>query len=528
MAFLLLAAQSVSAADAPLPMRLTLVAEADRTGVLRYVTRRYEIVDPKGKAGRVEAKPVATGFELSFVGTIPSAGRVEVTLNLTLTLPKNEKKPGRRPTRTEQFNVATTFEAADGESVLIPGTKNGPAIVVTPRIVADSLGPEAVLLEVMLPLGGREVSLPAQRLLKSSDLAGVEDSKNSIREAAGHSFVTGVSEGTAILTTLESGAELTAMISAEEDTGVGLEITVGRDLVDEPVATATVFIDGLSHDLELPVARSLTVDTVATLAAGQTLALAGILTGDADGTEIIIFATPNILEDAPVRQAVVEARIALLGGGGNEIEPVDGATERTRTLKELTAEASEPDRARLVQRATQRFVVGDQEGETVAISVNSETTLEFSPRTLAPGELLLGIDLSAVSFAPEPPRFPLNTTSGITWVELPETRIVELKTNVALHDGETIAMGGGLLQRVVPGNREDTEMVFLGTADVVDGVVRFEGQLIHDVRQQSSEPEVSPDNVEYQCTGSFRSQSKTGPDGVEHSVVEGLQCLMTP
>ena len=318
------------------------------------------------------------------------------------------------------------------------------------------------------------------------------------------------------------------MISAEEDTGVGLEITVGRDLVDEPVATATVFIDGLSHDLELPVARSLTVDTVATLAAGQTLALAGIFTGDADGTEIIIFATPNILEDAPVRQAVVEARIALLGGGGNEIEPVDGATERTRTLKELTAEASEPDRARLVQRATQRFVVGDQEGETVAISVNSETTLEFSPRTLAPGELLLGIDLSAVSFAPEPPRFPLNTTSGITWVELPETRIVELKTNVALDAGETIAMGGGVLQRVVPGNREDTEMVFLGTADVVDGVVRFEGQLIHDVRQQSSEPEVSPDNVEYQCTGSFRSQSKTGPDGVEHSVVEGLQCLMTP
>jgi hypothetical protein len=500
MAFLLLAAQSAPAADSPLPMRLTLVAEADRTGVLRYVTRRYEIVDPKGKAGRVEAKPVATGFELSFVGTIPSAGRVEVTLNLTLTLPKNEKKPGRRPTRTEQFNVAATFEAADGESVLIPGTKDGPAIVVTPRIVTDSPGPEAVFLEVELPLGGREVSLPAQQLLKSSDLVGVEESNNSIREAAGHSFVTGVSEGTAILTTLESGAELAAMISAEEDTGVGLEITVGRDLVDEPVATATVFIDGLSHDLEL-------------IAAGQTLALATILAGDADGTEIIILATPNILEDAPVRQAVVEARVALVGGGGDDIEPIEGATERTKTLKELTAEASEPDRARLVQRATQRFVVGDQEGETVAISVNSETTLEFSPRTLAPGELLLGIDLS---------------TSGIKWIEVPETRIVELKTNVALDDGDTLAMGGGVLQRVVPGHRENTEMVFLGTAAVVGGVVRFEGQLLHDVRQQSSEPEVSPEIVEYQCNGSFRSQSKTGPDGVEHSVEEGLQCLMVP
>jgi hypothetical protein len=164
----------------------------------------------------------------------------------------------------------------------------------------------------------------------------------------------------------------------------------------------------------------------------------------------------------------------------------------------------------------------------VAISVNSETTLEFSPRTLAPGELLLGIDLSAVSFAPESPRFPLNTTSGIKWIEVPETRIVELKTNVALDDGDTLAMGGGVLQRVVPGHRENTEMVFLGTAAVVGGVVRFEGQLLHDVRQQSSEPEVSPEIVEYQCNGSFRSQSKTGPDGVEHSVEEGLQCLMVP
>ncbi|HEY5625572.1 MAG TPA: hypothetical protein VIT93_03680, partial [Dehalococcoidia bacterium] len=362
----------------------------------------------------------------------------------------------------------------------------------------------------------------------STRLIGTEGSENSIREAAGHSFVTGVSEGTAVLTTLESGTGLATAISTEEDTGIGLDITVGCDLVDEPVATASAFIDGLSQDLQLPVARSLTVETVATFAPGQTLALAGILAGDTDPTEIFILVTPNLIEGAPVRQALVEAKVALVGSGGNDIEPVEGATELTNTLKELTAEASEPDTARLVQRAKQTFVVGEQEGETVALSVDSETTLEFSPQTLAPGELLLGLGLSAVSFAPEPPRFPLNTASGTQWVELPETRILRLNTKLALGDGATVEVGGGLHERLVPESSEEIETQFFGTATVVDGVVRFEGRLVQVVRKQGSEPEISPENVEYQCSGSFRHRSKAGPDGVEHSVEEVLQCLKVP
>ena len=510
-----------SANDVPFTLRL--VAEADQTGVLRYVANRFEVRAPKGKADRVEATAVATGFELSFIGTIPSAGRVAVTLDLALTLPKSS--PGKVPVRVREFRVAATFETADGEPVLIPATKHGPAIVVTPKILADSAGSAEVFLEVEIPIGGQEVSLPAQKLARSVALIGTYGSENSIREAAGHSFVTVVSEGTAVLTALETGAELTAMISSEGDTGVGLEITVDCDLVDEPVATESVLIGGLSQDVQLPVARSLTVETVVSLPSGQTAALASLFIGSANPTEIIIFVTPELLEGVPLQQARVEARLALVGSGGEALEPVEGATERIKFLKQLTAEASEPGSARLLQRAKQSFIVGDQDGETVTLSVEADTALRFSPQTLVPGEeLLLEIDLSAVNFVPESPKFPLNTVSGIKAVELPETRILELNTNVSLLKGETIAAGGAQLARELPGNSRKTETVFFGTADILDGgVVDFEGRLAQAV-EQSSQPGNDPDDSEYLCSGSFEHQSKTGPDGVEHNIQEALQC----
>lgn len=504
------------------PFTLTLIAEADRTGVLKYVAKRYDIGAQKGRADRVEATAISTGFELSFLGTIPSAGRVGVKLNLALTLPK--KPSGRKPARVQKFSVAATFEAADGESVLIPETMDGPEIVVTPRIVTGGVGPPELLLQVEVPIGGQEVSLPAQRFDKSIQLVGVEGSKSWIREAAGHSFVTGVSEGTANLTQLQAGAELAAVISTDGDTGVGLEITVGCDLVDEPVATETVRIGSLSQDVQLPVARSLTLQTVVSIHSGDTWVLATVFTGDADPTEIIIFATPHLVVETPVPQALVEAR-ALAASGGT-VEPPEGAIERTKNQKELIIEASEPHSGILVQQEKQHFVVGDQDGETITLSMESETALKFSPRTLAPGELLLGVDLSAMSFAPESPQFPLNTASGVMSVECPETQILDLNTNISLYDGQSIALGGGILQWEVPENSEKTELIFLATAGVLDGgVVRLKGQLARAIQQQSNEPGIVPDDVVFECSGSFNRQSKMGPDGVERNVSEALQCL---
>jgi hypothetical protein len=508
--------------DSGEPFTLTLVTEAGQTGVFRYVAHRYEVGEPKGKADRVEASAVATGFEFSFLGAIKSAGRVEVTLDLTLTLP--EKHSGKVPTRVKEHRVAATIETADGEPFQVPATKHGPAIVVTPSIIADTVGPQAISLKVEVPVGGEEISMPTQRLVSSVKLIGTNGSKNSIREAAGHSFVTGINEGTAVLTTLQEGTELAAVISSDGGTAMGLEVAVDCDFVDEPVSMEPVLVDGLPQHVQLPVARSLEVETVVSVGSGQTVALAGLFIGGADPTEIIVILTPELLEGTPVPQALVEARLILLAGSGEDPEPVEGATERTQRRKQLTAEATEPGSARLLQQAKQSFIVGDQDGETVRLLVASDTALRFSPRILAPEEILLAIDLSAVDFTPKPPTFPLNTASGPRMVELPETRILELNTDISVFDGQSVAAGAGLLERILPGDSRKTQTIFIGTTNVLDGgMVRLKGQLVQ-VTEQSIQPGFVPDEVEYECSGSFNSQSKTDPDGVEHITEESLQC----
>jgi hypothetical protein len=511
-----------AAKQAPeVPFSLQLVADEGQAGTLRYAASRYQVQASKSKDGRLEATAVVTGFELSFLGAIPSAGRVEVSLELALTLPWKWK--GKAISHLRTFRVAATIEAADGESVVIPETKSGPAIVVTPRIIADAGRPAAVFLKVEVPMGGEELLLPTQRVLRSIQLIGTHGSENSTRQAAGHNFVTGVNHGMAVLTSLETGAELATVVSREGDTVTGLEIATTWELVDHPVITEQVLIDGLHQAIQLPVSRTLTVETMVSAASGQTLALAGAVAGGANPTEILILVSPALLEDAPVPQSLVETRFVLAAGGAGDLAPLEGATERTNILKQLKAEVSEPGSAKLLQREKQSFVVGDRDGETVTLMVESDTALKFSSETLAPGELLLGLDLSAVSFAPEPPKFPLNTASGIKAVELPETRILELNTDVSLRDGESIAAGGGLLEWISPEDSQTTETVFIGTANVDGGMVRFEGRLAQ-AAVQSSQPGDGPNEVEYECNGSFNRQSKREPGGVEHNIEESLQC----
>jgi hypothetical protein len=510
---------TVSGPDVPLNLRL--IADADRRGTLRYDAKHYEVLDPAldGRADRAESTPVVSGFEFSFLGTIPSPGRINITLSLKLLVYRPQ------PVGVQEFSVRARFRAVDGQEVRIPETADGPAILATPRIVANAKGPAAVLLEVDVPIGGEELSLPRQRLIKSITLVGTEGLKNSIRAAVGHSFVTGVTEGKADITTLEAGTELAAVISTDGDEGVGLDITVGCDLVDEVVATKSVLIDGLSQDLQLPVTRSLTVETVASPTSGETLVLAGVVAGGANPAEILIFATPNLIEGTPVPQALVEARLALAAGGGEPEQP-NGASDRTQTLKQLTVEASEPQTGIVEQRVNRNFVVGVQDGETVTLSMDSKTSLKFTPETLAPGELLLGIDLFALNFAPESPQFSLNTASGMKPVELPETRTLDLNTSVSLRDGESIVLGGGTLSEELPGISRQVELVYIGTADELGGgVVRFEGSLAR-ATTQSSQFRIAPDEVEHECSGSFTLRSSVGPDGgVDHSSNEALECL---
>jgi hypothetical protein len=481
------------------PVSIQLVSEVNQTGVLHYVAERYQ--DSGGSNGNPLAVPVETGFELSFVGEIPSAGRVKVTLNLVLKLAEGGLRG--KPVGVRELTVAASFEAADGDSVLIPETVNGPSIVATPRIVTVNSGPTMVYLEVRVPIGGNEFALPRQQLVKNISLLGTEESDNRVRETTGHSFLTGVADDKAVLTTLETGALLAARTSTNGGSTIGMDIAVDCEVVDDSVATKRVRDDGFWREIQLPVARSVSVDTMANIRSGDTFVLAGIESGNGENA-ILIFATPMLVVGSPVPQVHLEARIVLIGGGGNVAE-VEGSTERTRYLKQITSRASEPRTGLLLDSAQQTFVVGYRAGEPVTLTLESGTVLEFEPTTLAPGELSLGLRLTRTEFAAETRRFPFVTASGKQWVDLPEMRSLELHTNFAANAGETVALAGYLLNRNLPKSSQRGESVVFATVDVLaDGAVRLDGRLT--------------------AVAEETGLSKKGPTEVEQSVEEELMC----
>ncbi|MGR8953230.1 MAG: hypothetical protein ACU83V_12580 [Gammaproteobacteria bacterium] len=480
------------------PLTLQLIAEQEQTGILRYAADRHYVSGPASDA-RIES--AVTGFELSFVGSIPSPGQVHVALHLTLTVPDSPPPGGTNGVR--ELSVVTSFDAADGDTLFIPETPDGPAIAATPRIVAGGTRAPAVLLQVEIPVGGQLLSLGAQKLLRNIRLVGTHGSDNSFRQATGHSFLTGVSAGEAVLSSAESGTGLKAGISTDGATTIGLNIEVDCDFVDEPVATRTVRIDGLMQKLQLPVARSLTVETAADFAPGQTMALAGVKTGDPDGAEIIVLATPRLIDGAPLPQALVEAQVALVSGDAN---PVEGTTERTQKQKSYTTAAAEPKSGALLQSAEQAFVVGYPDDAPARLLLKSSTSLQFRPTTLAPGELQLDVNLTSVGFAPASPQFPLVTLKGEKLVDLPQTQVLKLDSHVAVHDGETIAIAGALSNLDFAGSSQKLESLFFGTAKLgADGSVRFDGRLVETAKQTTMSKKDQHDTV--------------------HTVKEQLQCL---
>lgn len=495
---LLLCAQLIAAPMAwaargysEVPMSLQLLAEEGQKGVLRYVAERY---DTRGvSSGDPLTIPVVTGFELSFVGTIPSAGRVKVKLDLVLWLAK--KGWYRNSGEVQEFTVATEFEVADGDSIVIPETANGPQIIATPRIVAGDGSPTAVSLKVNVPIGGRAVALPRQRLVKQISLLGTEGSANSIREAAGHSFVTGMTDDEAILTTLETGAGLAATTATDGGTSIRMDLAVGCDLVDDPVTTKWFYGGGLPQKLHLPVTRSVHVDTVASAHDGETFVIAGIETGDRKNA-ILVFVTPQRVVDAPAPQVLLQARIVLAGGSG-DVAKVEGSTHRTNNVKRVTTQASEPRTGLLFQGAERSFVVGHRDGEDVTLSLESETALEFTPSTLPSGDLLLGVHLVWKDFEAEAPRLSLVKASGNKFVELPETRSLELVTNVAVRDGETVVLGGRSFDQNLRKSTRKLESLLFATANVLDdGAVRLEGRLIRVDEETTRRPRYLASEVE--------------------------------
>jgi hypothetical protein len=481
------------------PLTLRLIAEQGQTGILRYVADQYYV---SGPAEDAKVESVTTGFELSFVGSIPSPDQVHVALDLTLTLP--DARPRGGTNGVQVLRVVNSFDAADGVPVLIPKTPDGPAIVATPHIVVGEAGAPAVLLQVAIPVGSQLLSLAPQKLMRNIKVVGTHGSDNSIRQATGHSFLTGVSAGEAVLSSVESGIELKAGISTDGATIVGLNIEVDCDFIDEPVATKTVRIDGLLQELQLPVARSLTVETVADFAPGQTMVLAGVETSEANGTQIIVLATPNPIGGAPLPQVLVEARVALAAGGG--VNPFEGATDRTETQKRYTTAATEPKSGALLQSAEQGFVVGYPNDVPAQLSLESNTFLQFTPKTLAGGKLQLDVNVTSVGFAPASPQFPLVTLKGEKLVDLPQTKILKLDSHVVVQDRETLILAGALSELGLAKSSQKLEWLFFGTAQLrADGSVLFDERLAEVAERTTLSKRVQNDTV--------------------HIVKEQLQCL---
>lgn len=169
----------------------------------------------------------------------------------------------------------------------------------------------------------------------------------------------------------------------------------------------------------------------------------------------------------------------MLVGGGGDVKEVEGSPHRTNHLKTVTTQASEPRAGLLFQSAERSFVVGHRDGEDVTLSLESETALEFTPSTLPSGDLLLGVHLAWKDFEAEASHFSLVKGPGKKFVELPETRSLELVTNVAVHDGDTVVLGGRFFEQNLPKSTHKLESLFFATANVLDdGAVRLEGRLV--------------------------------------------------
>jgi hypothetical protein len=367
--------------------------------------------------------------------------------------------------------------------VLVPETAAGPAIIATPRILAANGGTPMLSVRVVVPIGGGAFELPVQNVSKRVSLVGAEGAENSIHEAMGESFVTGVADGQAILTTRDTGTGLAFQVSTEGGSDVGLDLSVDCALVDEHVPSRSVpGRYGLRHKLQLPTQRSVHLETVAKAGSGESLALAEIVGAD-DRSELIIFVTPTLVQGSSAPQVLVEATTVIVGRGG-VTHQIEGATDRTRFLDEFRTQATEPNRGILGRTEEHSFVVGHPGGQPATTTLEESTFVEFVPTSLAPDEFRADVHLSRIDLG-EPRRHPMKGPSGFEWIHLPRTRSLQVSTNVVIQDGQTIVLGGQVFQRRIPWRERRAETIVLATVNALgSGAVELSGRLAQ-VREET-------------------------------------------
>jgi hypothetical protein len=455
-------------ARAEVPVVLELIGAPGEMASLDYLVSRPLVSDFAG--GDPVVSPIETGFQLDFTPTLLGAGRVEVALELSIAFLAGpiEKRSlstpqGRRRIQwaeLQSYQVSANFQADDGEPVPLPPTPAGPPILATPRIVVpEGGGPAMVHIEVRVPFGGHEVELDPLRLLKEPRVAGVPARQNAVRHLTRRTFVSDVVSGDAVPARVEAGSELEVIADVANGT-LGLDLGLRCRALDEEVPTFQVPTPHGKQKLQLPVLRTLAVETRVDVASGETLAIAGVRAVE---TEALVFATPHLLEEDGLQNVLVQARVVIAAG-----EPKEPKAEplRSESLKNFALTGWEGQPIALAQVTQRDFVTGYQDGEPVTSPLETQARLEFTPSLLGADDVDLQIALDYGRLDPVVARFPVKTSGGGGALDLPAVHLLQLDTAVAVGSGQTLAVGGIISDEVRPGSRTRDEALLLATPQV--------------------------------------------------------------
>jgi hypothetical protein len=459
------------AADVDMPVVLSLVGVSGEMASLDHRVIRHLVTDFAG--GDPVVSPVETGFQLDFTPTLLGGGRVAVMLELSVAflvgpIEKRsiETPEGKRKVQEAElisYLVSSSFEVADGETVALDPVPAGPPILATPRIIVPGEGaPTMVQIEVRVPFGGHEVQLDALRLLKQPRVFGVAERQNSLRHLTQRTLVTGVVLGEAVTTRVESGSELDVVADV---TGgpLGLDLGVRCRILDRQVPTLQVRTPYGSQKVQLPVLRTLHVDTRADVMDGSTIVLAGVQAGE---TEALVFVTPRLSESDGLQNVLLEARVVIAGG---ELKKPKGKPGTSVSAKDFELTGWEGAPVALAQSSRRELVSGYEDGEPVTSPVETGARLEFTPTALGGDDVTLEIGLRCSHLDPTVADFPVKLSGGSGRVDLPTVHVLELDTAVAAESGQTLVVGGILREGAHGARRERDEALVFATPQVGAG-----------------------------------------------------------
>jgi len=319
-----------------------------------------------------------------------------------------------------------------------------------------------VHIEVTVPFGGHEVQLDGLRLLKEPRVLGVPERQNSLRHLTQRTLVTGVVSGEAVTTQVESGSELDGMAHVAGGP-LGLDLGVRCRILDEQVPTIRVRTPYGSQKVQLPVLRTLHVETRADVTSGATVVIAGVQAGE---TQALVLVTTHLIESDGLQNVLLEARVVISGG---EIKKPKGEPGTSVSLKDFELTGWEGVPVALAQSSRRELVSGYEDGEPVTSPVETGARLQFTPTALGGDDVSLEIGLRCSHLDPTVADFPVKLSGGSGRVDLPTVHVLELDTAVALESGQTLAVGGILREGAHAARRERDEALVFATPQVGAG-----------------------------------------------------------